>query len=129
MGYPSYADSINDISCTLEHVAGFSSKPAELDTGAARTVIAAAELLLCQMRAAHEVATDTNLEVPLEVVRLRLLVTKQEEKLRNDQERINGLSREAAERARETEFWRDEYFKLSRRAWPTRRRRPSGRHC
>jgi len=123
MAWSSYVDSIDAIRCDLEHLAGCSSKPAELDTCAARAVVATAERLLCQMREAREVAADSSLEVAGEVVRLRALVVEQEKRRRVALERIGSLTRDAAARAQETIYWRDEYFALSRRRSSPRRRR------
>ena len=121
MGYASYAESISDLRCGLEYVAGFSSKPVELDTSTALAVIASAERLLGQIRAALEIATDPNLEVASEVVRLHARLIEQERQRRISQDRINDLSREIAARERDTRFWRDEYLELSHRTWAARR--------
>jgi hypothetical protein len=124
MGWASYAESINDIRCDLEHFAGGSSKSAELDPVAARAVLAAAERALRQIEEALEVATDPSLEVAGEVVRLRARAVEQEKQRRVELEQINRLSRDAAARALETIHWRDAYLELSRGSVKARRRRP-----
>jgi hypothetical protein len=127
MGYASYADSIRDVQCSLEHVASFSSNPAGLDTSAALAVIASAERLLRQLRATLEVATDPSLEAASEVVRLRARLIELGRQRLIDQERITGQLRAVDVRTRETIFWRDKYIELSRRTWKPRRRRPTRR--
>ena len=122
MGWPSYAENINDIRCDLEHLAGCSSKSPGLDPVAARAVLAAAERALRQIEKALDVATDPNLDVAGEFVRLRARVLEQEEQRRVDKELINRLSRDVAVRASETTYWRDEYLKSSRRSMKARRR-------
>jgi hypothetical protein len=129
MGYASYSDSIVTIGCDLEHIAAHSSKPTELDIGAAQAVIAEANRALGLITDILEVATDPNLDLAVEVVLLRATLKEGEKQQRDNLARMASLSRDVAERTRETLYWRDEYLTLMRRIWePGRARRPISAH-
>jgi hypothetical protein len=123
MGWPSCVDSIDAIRCDLEHLTGSSCNQVKLDASAAPAVLAAAERLMREIWTIIEIATDPSLEVAYEVARLRAVIVELKKRQNLDLCRIECLSSEATKRARETTFWRDQYYELSRRSQPVRRGR------